>query len=354
MNICLVVPEYGPNMVNDPCCYPLGFMYVSSYYKSLGHNVKVLNFNVLNYSIRDEFNGMDLIALTGFEQFREINAWINDIAHFMGIKTVIGGGLATFCYQDMKPLYDEVVVGEIEQDMPIDDIPWPDYEAFGINEYNKIHSFPYIGVLTSRGCPFKCSFCAHTCRYRERNLKDVGNEIDNYIRKYGIELLIFNDNTLNVTKKRFMSICEMMQSKHIGWSAAIRVDVFDEEMAIKAKNSGCQYFVVGIESFRQDRLDKMNKHIKTEDITRTLDLLHKHDLSYHGNIILGLDDETIEDITQEIEEMPSNYNVYPVLAQPFIGTDVRSSLTTEERTILNSIFSTYVENHGLNVYEGLN
>lgn len=353
MKACLVLPNYGPNMMNDPCCYPLGFMYVSSFLKVLGYKVKVLNFNLFDYDLREEFKGQDAVCLTGFEQFLEENKYIQGIAHEVGAKTVLGGAMATFREKDMRKVFDAVVPGEIEDNLPINVIPHPDYKGFGIEEYNRRHSVKYIGILASRGCPFCCVFCSHLCNYRERTLSKVEAELDAYIHDYDIKYVVFNDNTLNVTKERFLAICEMMRNKHVSWSAAIRCDVFDDDMAYAASNSGCQYFVVGVESFRQERLDKMNKRVKVDQVKTTLDLLHKYKIDYHGNIILGLDDETVEDITEEIEELPKGYNLYPVLAQSFVGTKVNSSLPVDQRDHLNSIFSKYAESKGKYVYAGI-
>jgi hypothetical protein len=51
MKVCFVIPNYGPNMVSDPCCYPLGAMHASSFMQVLGHEVKVLNFNLFDYDL---------------------------------------------------------------------------------------------------------------------------------------------------------------------------------------------------------------------------------------------------------------------------------------------------------------
>jgi radical SAM superfamily enzyme YgiQ (UPF0313 family) len=353
MKICLVLPDYGENTLNDFCCYPLGFMHVASYVRFVGAEVKVLNFNLFDYDLKEELKGQDYVFLTGYEQFLPVNRDINWKARLLGAKTVFGGALATFKTAEMKMEFDNVLPGEVESFFTIDQIPWPDYEGFGIDEYHRVHPFRYMGMLTSRGCPYSCIFCAHTCKFRERDISGVAAELDHYKKKYRVEYIVFNDNTLNVTKGRFLSVCDMASAAGVAWSAAIRADCFDEDMAVAAKNSGCQYFIVGVESLRQDRLDKMNKRLKVEDILKTLDLLHKYNIEYHGNIILGIGDETLEDITQEVEELPKGYKLFPVLAQPFAGTQVTSSLPTEQRAYLNKIFTAHTESKGKYVYEGM-
>jgi radical SAM superfamily enzyme YgiQ (UPF0313 family) len=349
MNVTTVLHKYGVS-VNDPCCYPLGFMQVVSMFKEVGHEVNVLNYNLWDYDLNEELRGQDWVLFTGFEEFKPLIIRDSQIAREMGIHTVLGGALATYDTYEMQEYLDEVFVGEMGQDLPIDSMPYPDYEGFGIDEYNKRHKLRYMGILASRGCPFSCVFCANVCAYRERNLKSVEAEIDHYRAEYNIEYLIFNDNTLNVSKKRFMQICEMMKPKNILWSGAIRADVMDDEMAKSAHESGCKYFVIGIESFRQERLDRMNKQIKAEQIIQTLDTLHKHKIDYHGNIILGLNGDSVADIIDEVSELPAGYNIFPVLAQPFIGTQVQSSLTASQRMSLNQIFTHYAESKGKAVY----
>ena len=347
MNACLVLPKYNVSL-DDPCCYPLGFMYVSSIMKEQGHTVKVLNFNLFEYDVKEELKNQDVILFTGHTEFLEDNEKIRSVSKSMGIRTIIGGYAATFSPEILVE-YDVIISGEYEK-CGIDQIPYPDYEGFGIEEYHKRHALPYMGVLTSRGCPFSCHFCAHTCRYRERDLEDVKREIALYGAKYGVEMVIFNDNTLNVSKNRFMSICDMMKDMNIVWSAAIRTDVFDEDMAIAAKDSGGSYFVVGVESFDQNRLDKMNKKTTVSDNIKTLDLLNKYKLEYHGNIIFGMDGDTVDTIAEEMETLPSEYNLFPVVAQHFAGTDFIPSLTKEQERFLNIRFEMFANKNGKSYY----
>ena len=117
------------------------------------------------------------------------------------------------------------------------------------------------------------------------------------------------------------------------------------DMAKAAKESNCSYFVVGVESFKQEKLDRMNKKIKVQQILDTLDLLHKYDIDYHGNVLLGFEGETYEDIHSEVSSIPEKYKVFPMLVQPFIGTKngFTRSISEDESTYLSSLFVGYVE-----------
>ena len=358
MKICLVVYKYGI-YIGDPTPYPLGFMYISSSLKARGHDVKVLNYNLRKYDFSAEIKDCDAVLFTGFENFKGDIIRDSAICRSLKIHTVLGGGLATYCTDEMALYVDSLVIGEGEESVEqallgdgifniplrnIDNLPYPDYVGFGVKEYHRRCDKKYMGILTSRGCPYSCTFCASICKFRMRKLEDVFKEIDFYKDTYNIESIIFNDNTFNSSKPRFMEICQGMKERGLLWSAAIRADIFDEEMVLAAKDGGCSYIVVGIESFDQERLDFMNKKIKVEDIYKTMNLLHKYNIDYHGNVLVGFEDETINDVLAALSKIPIGYNVFPRMVSPFIGTMNGKTrlIDREQETILIRGFEEYI------------
>lgn len=363
MRLALILPKYGVS-IHDPCFAPLGFLYVSAMAKRLGHSVGFFNLNLWE-NCEIPLEDYDAVLMTGGDEFLPFNRMIAEQARLLGVKTVLGGALATFQSEEMARHFDSIVVGEGEgaiadalagtgifkaDPLPIAEIPWPDYESFGIEEYNRRHGVKYIGVLASRGCPFRCSFCAHVCSYRERPLHDVFAEIDYYRDRYKVEMLVVADNTLNVKKPRFMEFCDGMAARGIKWSAAIRTDRFDEQMAVAAKKSGASYFVVGVESFVQRRLDMMGKKTFVADNVRTLNLLHKHRINYHGNLLLGFEGETVSDVMAEFVAAPKGYNLFPALLQPFVGIKAKPGIFGRDRELLSQAFKEYAESKNMSCY----
>ena len=357
MKICLVLYKYS-NSISDPCCYPLGFMYISSVLKQAGHDVKILNYNLYDYSFIDEVKGYDAVLFTGFEAFLNSIKSHASKCRELGIKTIVGGAIATFKPEIINKFVDTVVIGEGENVVldaltktgiihgtrpNLDTIPYPDYDGFGFHEYNKRHSVSYIGVLTSRGCAFRCTFCAQTCMYQERKLEDVFKEIDLYVDKYNVCKIMFNDNNLNLSKNRYIELCEGMKQRKLYWGGAIRCNIFDEDMAIATKESGCTHLVVGVESFNQAKLNYINKRLTVEQIISTLNLLHKYNISYHGNVLVGFENETYSDIANEIASIPPQYKIFPVVVQGFIGTSNGKNrlINKDEENFLNKIFIEY-------------
>jgi radical SAM superfamily enzyme YgiQ (UPF0313 family) len=181
-------------------------------------------------------------------------------------------------------------------------------------------------------------------------MPDVFAEIDHYRELYKITMLVVNDNTLNVKKTRFMEFCDGMASRGIQWSAAIRTDQLDEEMAVAAKKSGAAYFVVGVESFLQDRLDRMGKRTTVGDNERCLNLLHKHGIPYHGNILIGFDWDRPEDIARELASAPPKYNLFPALLQPFPGIKAKPGIFGKDREVLSRSFREFAESKNMCCY----
>ncbi len=351
MKICLVLHKYSVSL-HDPCCYPLGYMYVAAHLKKKGHKVKVLNYNLWDYDLEEEIKDCQYVFFTGFEEFKGRILRDSKTCHLNGIETMIGGALATFGGINEFDGYHHQ--GEMET-CDIDAIPWPDYESFGIDEYHKRHDFKYMGILTSRGCPYSCTFCAQTCKFRMRNLNNVFDEIDHYIQQYKLDMIVFNDNTLNINKPRFMKICHGMKERNIKWGAAVRLNPMDEEMVIAASQSNCHHLVVGVETLNQEKLKRINKKITSEKILKSLDLLERHQVSYHGNILIGFEWETMEDISKELAAMPESYNLYPALVRPFIGTKNgwTRSITDIEAQAFDETFAQYAEMCG-KTYERCN
>lgn len=361
MDIALCLHKYGVAL-HDPCCYPLGFMYISSVLKQAGHHVKVLNYNLYDYDLEAEIADCQAVLFTGFEEFLPYIQRDAATAKHIGVKTVIGGALATFKTDEMAQICDVVIVGEGEGIVcdaikstgvffgnPISSsLPYPDYQGFGISEYHSRNPYRHIGILTTRGCPYRCTFCAQTCRFKARPVEECIVEMEHYRTEYAPDYVVINDNTFNLSKNRVREFCGYFATVGQKWSAAIRADKFDAEMAGWFAGSNCEKVIIGVESFNQKKLDAMNKQVTAAQIKHALDLLHDNNINYHANLLVGFPGESMADITAEVQDIPIKYNVLPCTVRPFIGnTWGKSDLTPEETTHLNHVFKEYAESRGL-------
>lgn len=333
----------------------------------------MLNMNLWQFNLVQELEWKpDWVMMTGFEGFYDAVKETAALCRSLGIKTMLGGAMASLNTVEMAGYVDVLVTGEGEDVLAqalhtergiivggkvkeINSIPWPDYDGFEVREYHKRNKetcgVKHMGVITSRGCPFACEFCSGGIigKFQFRDVKDVLAEVAHYKRTYDPDVIMYNDNTFNVRKDKFIQYCRGMKEIGMPWNSAIRLDLLDDEMAREAADGGlCRYFIVGVESFRQDKLDRMNKHLKVEDMKRGLDLLHKYNLNYHANILVGLPGETVEEIIEEVMTIPKDYRVFPILVQPFIGTKYQTrSITPTQEAFLDKTFRAWATEAGL-------
>lgn len=164
----------------------------------------------------------------------------------------------------------------------LDDIPFPALHLFQTGDYAKNpEQFKlFQGVVTSRGCPYECSFCtipqASNRKYRYRSIENVVEGIKQLKEKWGVSYIIFYDELFTVNKKRTMELCDAFINSglNIKWNCTTRVDLVDHELLLKMKNAGCDYVAFGIESPINLHLKKLRKELILLKLNQYL-LMHK-------------------------------------------------------------------------------
>jgi radical SAM superfamily enzyme YgiQ (UPF0313 family) len=145
-------------------------------------------------------------------------------------------------------------------------------------------------MVTSTGCPFKCSFCAISrLVYRERSPINVVDEIEECYRKFNVREIDFFDATFFINKERSIAICEEILKRRIKieWSCRSRADVVDDDILRVASRAGCKKIYYGIESVSECVLENINKKINSEQIIHAINLTHKHGISALGFFMVG-------------------------------------------------------------------
>lgn len=177
----------------------------------------------------------------------------------------------------------------------IDAIPFPCYDTFTsvIDNGGMIKEYP---ILTSRGCPYKCSYCSMPKimggRWRYRAPEGVVEELKRAKQKYhNTNFAVVDDNfTLNL--KRVEDICDLLISENMDlpWNNqnGIRADRISEGMAMKMKRAGCQYVWIGIESADEKVFNEITKGEKLEDVKAGIRHLKKAGIRVGGFFIVGL------------------------------------------------------------------
>lgn len=188
----------------------------------------------------------------------------------------------------------------------LDSIPFP---AIDLAPYRKYFALavkhPFFTMVTSRGCPYKCRFCfqEYLGRYRVRSPENVAEEMEILVNKYKIQEIILFDETFLVEEERALKICELIHRKRLRfkWDVRTRVDLLNEEVLRSLKSAGCYRLHLGVESGKQEILDKMDKGFNISEIIEKVYLAKKHGFELRGYFMLAYPGETYGSIYKTIE-----------------------------------------------------
>jgi radical SAM superfamily enzyme YgiQ (UPF0313 family) len=215
----------------------------------------------------------------------------------------------------------------------LDELPFPAYKHFPLEKY-RLFGKLFFPVITSRGCPFQCSFCTTSRilgkQYRVRSPKNIGHELELLKREYGADSFTFYDDTLTLDKKRLYDICDEIKRRKINipWDCQTRVDQISEEMFAKMKATNCQQVFFGAESGCQTILNAVNKRTTVEQNEEAIKMAKKAGLFVAISIIIGYPGETAEmrKETFDFLRRAEPDDVYLCIATPYPGTELRKEV----------------------------
>lgn len=197
----------------------------------------------------------------------------------------------------------------------IDSLPLPAWDLIDFKKYTgSPHGFFYekspIGqIITSRGCPYLCSFCGahiiHSRHWRGHSPDRVIAEIDYLVKELHIhELHIEDDNftlQLSRAKKILAQIIEKNYRLCIAFPNGIRIDRLDDELLQLMKAAGVYSITFGIESGSPRIIERVRKKISLDDLERQIKKVRRYGFYCHGFFIIGFPYEQKEDIELTIQ-----------------------------------------------------
>lgn len=238
-----------------------------------------------------------------------------------------------------------VQTGRREPVSNIDELPWPAWHLLGPNKYpraphgNLPKNFPVAPILTSRGCPYDCSFCAVNClwqhKFRMRDPKNVVDEIEYLVKDFGIREIHIEDDNFTLVKEHAMKVCQgiMDRKLDISWNCpnGVRADRLDEELLKLMKQSGCYLLSFGIESGSEKILEMHSKAINKEKIRAAVGLCNEIGIETQGFFIIGLpgeNRETVEETIRFSKELRLDRAQFSIFT-PFPGSKLWDELKDE-------------------------
>ncbi|MFB6088812.1 MAG: radical SAM protein, partial [Candidatus Aenigmatarchaeota archaeon] len=269
---------------------PIDLMYASSILKEMGDSVKLIDANADNLKKEEVLNILkdlnpDLIGLKLIFSTLNISLqWLKYLKGNLNVpifvwgpavslysKILIRTSFIDFCLIDplikslpkmkkaikrdglnnLKGISDinpkRKLVGEksTRKERNLDKYPWPDREITDNQKYEAIFlkGSPMTLLYSSTGCSYNCKFCSMgKSDYKERDIDDVVDEIEEIIDKQNIKSIRFYDRNFLSNKEKCIELCQKIIERDLdfNWDCMARVDEVDEEILSLMKKAGCQ------------------------------------------------------------------------------------------------------------------
>ena len=226
----------------------------------------------------------------------------------------------------------EVVVNpEADEFVQLDDLPMPAYHKLPMGKYRSAIGaairHPSVGMITSRGCPGKCTFCYSGMFGRKTRFLSAFNVYQQILflkSRYGIREISFYDDTFTANKKRVEQLCNLLLSNRldVSWSCFARVDTVKPEILKLMKKAGCHQIMYGFETIDENVLKAVNKRVKTSQYADVVAWTRNANIDIRGAFMLGSPEETEDSMRATIEyskKIGIQYAIFNITT-PFPGT----------------------------------
>ena len=353
MKVLLVKPVSGMHVVLPP----IGLGYLSSYCKkeNPGTEIKIIDCNRERYT-REKFAGFlraylpDIIGFTAFSMELDSALAFAKVAKdtLNNVTVVVGGAHASADAEGVLacPSVDYVFRGEAEIGFAefikffpspqmlgapglayraagsivmnahayvddLDTLPFPDYRGMCLEKYPKMYFmkyFPAAPVMSSRGCPFQCAFCAgHKIsgrKWRGRSAGSIMAEINYLCDNYNVMEIDFWDDNFTMDRGRVVQLCSELKrsGRRLAWWCpnGVHLNTLDQNLIKEMKESGCYAMAFGVESGSEAIRKDMGKILSPGKLREMVTFAHSAGLRTQGFFIIGYPSEREEDILETI------------------------------------------------------
>jgi radical SAM superfamily enzyme YgiQ (UPF0313 family) len=323
--------------------FPLGLAYIAAVCKKAGLFVQVVDQNINQQIPWEALPEFDLIALSlTTPAFQKAKRLITELQAKKNPNALLiaGGHHPTFCPDEtLQAGFDIAIRGEAEITIQnlieklIHKLDWADIDGISfidttqtiksnknqepIKNLDKIgfpvldlfhyQSYNPISIITSRGCPYHCVYCAaaefwgHKTRFR--SIENVIQEMDQISTFHPFKELKFQDSVFTLNKKRTLALLQKIAEKKypFHWSCETRADCIDEEIVDACVQSKCKSIMLGLESGSQAILDRSNRKIHVTQIKAAAQLIMKRGIGLRISVIFGLPWETTETVRETLQ-----------------------------------------------------
>ena len=335
----------------------IGLGYIGASLKQLGHKVSVVDMARNPRADVATLEGADFIGLSvkthNYAEAQKLTAHLRQGE----TKIVWGGAHVTLLAESLieeNPDVDFFVVGEGEYFTlnldgaskmcytgyvdDLDSLPFPDYKMF--DSYSLILEQGRWPLITTRGCPYGCTFCAVGLisgrKVRWRSVENCMKEVEYAIGQGFRQIQILDDN-FSFYLDRAKQFCKEIKKFHIPWNCpnGLRCDRFDEELASLMVDAGCYQVSFGVETAHPDVYKGIGKGETLEDIEAAVETAKKHGLQVNCYFIIGLPGSTFERDLESLKwairhKVKADFNMLVPYPQTRIWNWVQDKLIMKE------------------------
>ena len=234
----------------------------------------------------------------------------------------------------------------------LNELPLPAWHLFKLDRYTNLQPTidlidgPSLPILTSRGCPYRCSYCSQIGprRWRARSVESVVAEWRWLVQEQGAAEIGVLDDSFNINRQRVLDICRRLVDEglnHVPWIMinGIRANLADEEVLGAMVRAGCIRTAFGVESGNQAILDSVvDKHLTLDQVRSAFRAARAVGLETIGFFIIGLPGETeatMDDTIRfacELDPIVANFSI----ATPFPGTQMYETVKAQGRILADT------------------
>ena len=390
IDVALIQPRFGTGAVQklNICTPPIGLAYIAAFLQKHDHRVTIIDAEVEQLSseqIVQQARKADLVGITTtaptYHSALEIARLIKQSDS--GTTVVLGGPQATFLDAESleKSLADAVVRGEGEHTMldvadavesggtfdfdgvtyreadvvvknpdrklipNLDEIPLPARDLLPMEKYLPAKS---TGVISSRGCPFRCIFCASSNlnhkTFRSRSAHNVFDEVAQLVAQ-GYENVTMLDDNFILNKDRTFKFADLVEENKLkfDWSCTARVDSIDEDLLRRLREVGCNGLFFGVESASDDTLKLIKKGFSTDQAISSFDVLQDYDYTTTASFMIGLpgdDRQKTIDTIDLAKRINPDFAMFSVTT-PYPGTELYDNIDRYDLEITSNDWSKF-------------
>jgi radical SAM superfamily enzyme YgiQ (UPF0313 family) len=392
--VALVNPPLPLDIGGHPQFPPLGLAYMAAVLDQNGYEVKIIDCPVNEIShdqLKAELQSFQpgLIGTGSMTPTIESAFKVAQVAkEACPTSTVVmGGPHATFCDKEVLALdknVDLIVRGEGEETLlelakqpqtgmklgdikgltirhgdeiirtanrpfiqDLDAVPLPGYKFLNLEKYF-VAKRKLLPVITSRGCPYACSFCVASQmfgqKFRARSPENVLMELEWLQNEYGAEGIAFQDDTFTFDRKRAMEICNGMIERKLKlhWGCATRADVVNKETLDVMAKAHCDETMFGVEAGCASMRAILKKGVTNEQIENAIKWAKEAGMFVTVSVIMGYPGETRETLKETLDFAAKLKpdDVWLCHATPYPGTHLRE-IVLEKGWAMSQDWKTY-------------